>query len=76
MTRDDIINMVWESGTKDKMGALHISRIELEAFAIFIEEAEREACALVCEELPYPGNSDWQCGTLDCAVAIRARGEQ
>jgi hypothetical protein len=39
-------------------------------------EAEREACAKVCEELPPVGESrQWERATLkDCAAAIRARG--
>jgi hypothetical protein len=40
---------------------------------------EREACAMVCEELPAPdiyNDSDksmWDVTTMDCAEAIRAR---
>ena len=43
-------------------------------------EAEREACAMVCEDLPAPermsldSESFYECVTLDCADAIRARG--
>ena len=39
-------------------------------------EAEREACARVCEELPPVGESrQWERATLkDCAAAIRNRG--
>jgi hypothetical protein len=42
--------------------------------------AEREACAKVCDGLPTPGRisldneSLWEAATLDCADAIRARG--
>ena len=42
-------------------------------------EAEREACAKVCEDLPAPermsldSESFYECVTLDCADAIRAR---
>jgi hypothetical protein len=40
-------------------------------------EAEREACAKVCEELPPVGEyKQWERATLkDCAAAIRARGQ-
>ena len=38
--------------------------------------AEREACAKVCEDLSLSQNSEWEVGTLDCADAIRARGQQ
>lgn len=37
--------------------------------------AEREACAKVCEDLDLSQDSTWQVATLDCAAAIRARGE-
>jgi len=42
-------------------------------------EAEREACAKVCEELPAPDiysdtdKSMWDVTCMDCAAAIRAR---
>lgn len=42
--------------------------------------AEREACAKVCDELfPTPGEqmtNEWAAGTVDCANAIRARGQK
>jgi hypothetical protein len=44
-------------------------------------EAEREACAKVCDDLPPPermsldNESLWEVATLDCAEAIRARGQ-
>jgi len=44
-------------------------------------EAEREACARVCDDLPTPermsldNESLWEAATLDCADAIRARGQ-
>lgn len=39
--------------------------------------AEREACAKVCEKLGIEGWRDagWDMGTIDCASAIRARGQ-
>ena len=43
--------------------------------------AEREACAKVCDDLPVPpyvsrgDASIWDVATLDCAEAIRARGQ-
>lgn len=42
---------------------------------------EREACAELCDDLPLPPDvarsdaSIWEFATLDCAEAIRARGE-
>jgi hypothetical protein len=43
-------------------------------------QAEREACAKVCDDLLVPvhisldNESLWEAATLDCADAIRARG--
>jgi hypothetical protein len=43
---------------------------------------EREACAKVCDDLPPPNGynmteiSFWDVTSLECAAAIRARGEQ
>ncbi len=45
-------------------------------------KAEREACAKVCDDLPVPpyvSNDDahiWDVTCVDCAAAIRARGQQ
>ena len=47
-----------------------------------IAAAEREACAQVCYELAVPPDvardyaSIWEVATLDCAEAIRARGQE
>jgi len=44
-------------------------------------QAEREACAKVCDDLPAPGiysdtdKSMWDVTCIDCADAIRARGQ-
>lgn len=38
---------------------------------------EREACAKVCEELPFePDGESWTDGVNMCAAAIRARGQE
>ena len=50
-------------------------------FAKLVAEAEREACAKVCDELPAPDEysitdkSMWDVTCIDCAEAIRARGQ-
>jgi hypothetical protein len=49
-------------------------------FAKLVAVHERETCAMVCEELQAPDvyNTDdkcmWDISTMDCAEAIRARG--
>jgi hypothetical protein len=53
----------------------------LERFAKLVAAKEREACAKVCYELPAPdiySNTDksmWGVTCIDCADAIRARGQ-
>jgi len=81
MTQDQIILMADASGIslygmgKDRAKFIHY----LEAFAKLVAEAEREACAKVCDELPAPDEynitdkSMWDVTCIDCAAAIRAR---
>jgi len=38
--------------------------------------AEREACANVCEILAWNQDSTRKAATMDCAAAIRARGQE
>lgn len=48
---------------------------ELEKFAELIVAAEREACALVCEQVTAAWSEiEYNEGCMDCARAIRARG--
>jgi hypothetical protein len=76
MTQDEIIEMARQAGF-DEHHAKFDTRIE--AFAKLIAEAEREACAKVCETLwDTPANGmateDSAYGN-ECATAIRARGQ-
>ena len=67
MTREDIIRLI-ESNELTLHG-------DIEHFAHLVAAAEREACAKVCDELvlAHPGRADL---TADqCAIAIRARGD-
>ena len=53
---------------------------QLKAFEALVRADEREACAKVCEDLmapPYVSRNDvvmWDVTSLNCADAIRARG--
>jgi hypothetical protein len=53
---------------------------DLERFAALVRADEREACAKVCDELIAPalyGDADksmWDVTCMDCAAAIRNRG--
>ena len=90
MTRDEIIEMARQAGC---VAAAHpfipwsVSQEALERFAALVAEAEREACAMICEEEAADfeqmgdgcsdGRYDWKAdGCMDCAANIRARAEQ
>jgi hypothetical protein len=75
MTRDDIIRLARDAGLTGLVEADVIENFE--HFAALVAEAEREACAKVCDERASkaPMGSDEQCEAEDCAYAIRARGE-
>lgn len=57
--------------TPDAYGPGDVTQL-VKRFAALVADAEREACAKMCEEFPY------DClGCLDdCAAAIRARGDK
>jgi hypothetical protein len=74
MTRDDIIRMAREAGafTED----LHCVTVTLEIaerFAALVTEAEREACAKVCDLVAREIDDTNGIATY-IAAAIRARG--
>ena len=77
MTRDDIINHLgWSEFTDiDSQPDSLFSRIE--SLARKAEEAEREACAKVCDDMTTGDrvSFDWERGASDCAHAIRARNQ-
>ena len=88
MTRDDIIRMAREAGFRAGHIELHNSdpmpfiapcsatdcMPELVRFAAIVAAAEREACALICDE--YAANSSNPMNfSENCAAAIRARGD-
>ncbi len=57
MTRDQIIKLARQAsiGNEDRNIFFDFLIEELEAFAHLVAEHEREACALICEELKYDG---------------------
>lgn len=72
MTREEIVRMAREAGFDD----FFCSDLILERFAALIAAAEREACAKVCEETTTAWTQYlYNEGCIDCAKAIRARGE-
>ena len=75
MTRDDINRMAREAGFE------HIAEADywhplFERFAALVAAAEREACARVCEDKADDlSEGDWDSACINCATAIRARGQ-
>jgi hypothetical protein len=67
MTNEDIIGMAVEAGFADAQGVVHAA-YQLEAFANLVADAEREACAVACDEQGY-----FSAGL--CAAKIRARSQ-
>ena len=83
MTQDEIIEMAQECnliGMRPHLDGIYTEA--LVAFAKLVAAKEREECAQTCENLPIPNQfsesegSIWDVAALDCAAAIRARGEQ
>jgi len=82
MNREDIICMVQETifaHPNDNPFDFQIRTIEqLQCFASLVADAEREACAKVCEAMrPSKEEFDqrYYAGCTDSAAAIRARGQ-
>lgn len=75
MTRDDIIRMAREAGSRD-FGAdssTHVLNVDvLKRFAALVAAAEREACAQVADDL----DCALRCGVGgEVGAAIRARSQ-
>lgn len=91
MTRDEIISMARELDMidfRDNDSDPHVAQFIdfLVAMDARSAAAEREECAKVCEEHSWPADIDWWIeatkkdvsvkSALECASAIRARGEK
>ena len=84
MTQDEIIRMAREAGITQKRNELGLEE-KLIVFAMTAMAravlAEREACAKVCEKeaaswARLNAQDEEGYGAIQCAVAIRARGEK
>lgn len=71
MTKDDIIRMAKEAGfdAHDMSADFTCNLLDIERFSNLVAEAEREACAKVCDDWPNGRDDVYSIG-----VAIRARG--
>ena len=82
MNREDIIRMAREAGFNVEQGyLLRITGIDedLERFAALVASAERSACAKLCDDMEEKAEGVECCKwptPIDCAYAIRARGEK
>lgn len=84
MNKEDILRLAREAGFDEWAGTDDVRFIAvISRFAELVAASEREECAKICETLtkptaPVPGHplDAWLLGTLDCAEAIRARGEK
>ena len=80
MNKDYITRLAHEAAGFDGTTSLErpivlyaaMSKDFLDKFADLVAEAEREACAKVCDERERPNLY----GVRECAAAIRARGEK
>ena len=81
MNREDIIRMAREAGLHIATDVNWMPIIGLEyaeKFAALVASAEREACAKVCEAMEEKAEGTECCKwptPIDCAHAIRARGQ-
>jgi hypothetical protein len=72
MNREDIIRMAREAGARlDKHNGGFIDQSVLLRFASLVAAAEREACAMVCEEVGEHSSLT----PLHCAESIKARSK-
>lgn len=85
MTQEEILRMArmtelvsWLSYAECWWIDAHEPGEELRRFAELVAAKEREACAKVCEDLDSNEwrERSWDEATLDCANAIRARGQK
>ena len=69
MTKEEI-DILWNKALRESIddGSLYTRY----RFAELVAEAEREACAMVCDGMQDGWASD---DHIECAAAIRARGE-
>ena len=84
MTREEIIEMARQAGVEDSNEYNHLvcTEVELIAFAKLVAEAERDACAEICDGfylswINIQGRYEFMGeGASECAGAIRTRGQE
>ena len=77
MTREDVIRIAKEVGFDD--GEIKTCQLMFEHFAFLVAKQEREACAIVCDDInakyKWPQDTAERVASQWCADAIRARGQ-
>ena len=82
MTKQEIIEMARQAGFLDYElddGTTNAFDKRYEAFAVLVASAEREVCAKVCDAMEEKAEGTECCKwptPIDCAHAIRARGQE
>lgn len=73
MTSDEIMHLVNETAPRYQSWGIEA---HFQNFAQRLLQIEREQCALVCEQVTAAWSElEYNEGCMDCAKAIRARGE-
>ena len=80
--KEDIIRMAREAGCIPRRHPAYDNDVQvfatpdvLERFYQLAAAAEREACAKVCDEQQELTGAEMCCVAMNCAAAIRARGQ-
>jgi hypothetical protein len=77
MNREDIIRMAKQAGFADE--EIDICQQILIHFATLVAQQEREACAIVCDDInakyKWPDDVAERVASQWCADSIRARGQ-
>ena len=77
MTQDQVLQTLHKVVAENQnFTTWTVSTPHLVALVRHAIEAEREACAKVCEEYASANTSWTKAAVKDCAAIIRARGEQ
>ena len=82
MNKEEILELARQAGFLDYElddGTTNAFDKRYEAFAVLVASAEREVCAKVCDAMEEKAEGTECCKwptPIDCAHAIRARGEQ
>ncbi len=79
MTQDEIIEMAVQAGMYREVLTLGRNVELLTAFAKLVAQHEREACAIVCDDInakyKWPDDVAERVASQWCADSIRARGQ-